>query len=510
MSPGRESPTQDSGPTTQPGVSPVFALNGSNEGRWLTGLLVFAVLVRLTTLGAYPLMDTTEARYGEMARKMIETGDWLWPQFKYGVPHWSKPPLSTWLTAATYLVLGVNEFAARFSSLVACLAVVWLTFDLGTRRAVPGLGQKAAVVLFTTPLFFISAGAAMTDPTLVLGTTLSMAGFWQAMTREGSAARVWGYLFFVGLAIGLLAKGPITLVLTFAPVTIWTLWKGGIGTVWRRLPWISGFILTAALAVPWYLLAESRTPGYLNYYIIGEHWKRYTEAGWKGDMFGTTHARPRGSIWPMAVAATLPWCIVWLGMLWKMRRREMRTTDDDGWRAYLWLWMLASPVFFTFAGNILITYVLPGLPAFALLVAEAWSAVGDERGHGATTKLSSLTIPVLSILGLLFVLPSIAPQYSHKALVAQYKMLRAGDAERLIYVKDAPESAEFYASGKVVTLKSMANLEQYLSAGTRDFYALTQRQFDERTDLIGRLTLVGRYGRYLLLVKQPPRAAPAG
>ena len=202
--------------------------------------------------------------------------------------------------------------------------------------------------------------------------------------------------------------------------------------------------------MPWYLLAESRTPGYLNYYIIGEHWRRYTEAGWKGDMFGTTHARPRGSIWPMAVAATLPWCVVWLGMLWKMRRREMlsRTADDDGWRAYLWLWMLASPVFFTFAGNILITYVLPGLPAFALLVAEAWSAVGDERGHGASTKLSSLTIPVMLVLGLLFVLPRIAPQYSHKALVAQYKMLRASDAERLIYVNEAPESAEFYAKRK--------------------------------------------------------------
>jgi 4-amino-4-deoxy-L-arabinose transferase-like glycosyltransferase len=457
-------------------------------------------------------MDNTEARYAEMARKMVETGDWLWPQFKYGVPHWSKPPLSTWLTAATYLVLGINEFAARLSSLVACLAVMWLTVDLCARRAVPGLGQKAAVVLFTTPLFFISAGAVMTDPTLVLGTTLSMAGFWQAMTRDGRAARVWGYLFFVGLAIGLLAKGPVSLVLTLAPVGLWTLWKGGIRNVWQRLPWISGFILAAAVAAPWYLLAESRTPGYLNYYIVGEHWKRYTEAGWKGDMFGTAHAHPRGLIWPLAVLATLPWCVVWLGMLWKMQLRGMlpRTAADDGWRAYLWLWMLASPVFFTFAGNILITYVLPGIPAFALLVAEAWSAVGDEHAHGASTKLSSLAIPVLLVLGLLFVLPRVAPEHSHKALVAQYKVLRASDAAQLIYVNEAPQSAEFYASGKVVTLKSMMDLEQHLGDDTRDFYALTQQQFDERTDLIGRLTIVGRYGVYLLLTKAPPQVAPAG
>jgi len=507
-----ESPTQNPGPMAQAGASPMSTVIASDEGRWLTWLLVFAVLVRLATLGTYPLMDTTEARYGEMARKMIETGDWLWPQYKYGVPHWSKPPLATWLEAATYLVLGVNEFAARLSSLFVCLAVIWLTFELGARRAVAGLGQKAALVLFTTPLFFISAGAAMTDPALVLGTTLSMAGFWQAMTREGRAARVWGYVFFVGLAIGLLAKGPVTLVLTFAPVAIWTLWKGGIGNVWRRVPWISGSVLTAVLALPWFLLAESRTPGYLNYYIIGEHWKRYTESGWRGDMFGTPHVRPRGSIWPLAVAATLPWCAVWLGMHWKMRQSGTlsRTADDDGWRAYLWLWMLASPVFFTFAGNILITYVLPGLPAFALLVAEAWSTGGDERGRGASTKLWSLAMPVLLVLALVFVLPRFAPQYSHKALVAQYKVLRASDAERLVYVKDAPESAEFYANGKIVTLKSMADLDPYLGDPRRDFYALTQQQFDERSDLAGRLTVVGRYGRYLLLVEASPTAAPAG
>ena len=56
----------------------------------------------------------------------------------------------------------------------------------------------------------------------------------------------------------------------------------------------------------------------------------------------------------------------------------------------------------------------------------------------------------------------------------------------------------------------MADLDPYLGDGTSDFYALTQRQFDERTDLIGRSAIVGRYGRYLLLVITPPHAAPAG
>jgi 4-amino-4-deoxy-L-arabinose transferase-like glycosyltransferase len=483
----------------------------SDERHWLLWLLLIAIVVRIATLGLYPLMDNTEARYAEIARKMIETGNWVTPQFQYGVAFWSKPPLSTWLTAGTYAVLGINEFAARLSSFACCLAVLWITVDLAGSRRVAGLGLRTAVVLFTTPLFFISAGAVMTDAALAVGTTLSMAGFWYAMTRDGRAARVWGYLFFVGLAIGLLAKGPVGVVLTFLPVGLWTLWKGGIGNVWRRLPWISGTLLTVALALPWYLLAESRTPGFLDYFIIGEHWKRYTVTGWKGDMFGTAHARPRGMIWPLAILATLPWCVIWLGMLWQARHRGASQfgVEDRGWRSYLVLWLFASPVFFTFAGNILFTYVLPALPAFALLVGHAWTTVGNGRGRGASTTIAALAIPVLMVLGIAFVVPRVGPEHSQKTLVAQYQALRTAEVERLIYVNEAPQSAEFYASGKVVTVKTLPELDRFLFDGQRDFYALTQSQFDERPDLASRLTPVGRYGRYLLLQDAAPPALPA-
>ena len=199
------------------------------DQRWLVGLLLVAVLVRLATLAAYPLMDNTEARYAEVARKMLETADWVTPHHRYGVAFWSKPPLSIWLTAISYIVFGVNEFAARLASFLPSLGVAWIAWNLALSRGGRDAALRTVVVLLTTPLFFISAGAVMTDPALILGTTLSMAGFWHAMTRDGGGGRVWGYVFFLGLAIGLLAKGPVGVVLTLAPVGIWTLWKGGVG-----------------------------------------------------------------------------------------------------------------------------------------------------------------------------------------------------------------------------------------------------------------------------------------
>jgi 4-amino-4-deoxy-L-arabinose transferase-like glycosyltransferase len=475
--------------------------------RWLTGLLLFAVLVRLATLGAYPLMDNTEARYAEVARKMVETGNWVTPQIRYGVAFWSKPPLSTWLTAGSYLVFGVNEFAARLASLLPSLGVMWMVWHLAMRRAGRELALKSVVVLFTTPLFFISSGAVMTDAALIFGTTLSMVGFWQAMTGSGRAARTWGYLFFVGLAIGLLAKGPVGVVLTLGPIGVWTLWKGGIANVWQRLPWIFGTVLTALLAVPWYLLAESRTPGYLYYFIVGEHWKRYTESGWQGDMFGTAHARPRGTIWLFAVVSTLPWSAVWLGLWARLRRTKDRpepTPGDDGWRAYLWLWTLASPVFFTPAGNILATYVLPGLPAFALLVADAWVAAGDEGRANAGTRYFGLIMPVAMIAGVLFAVPRIAPNYSHKAIVAEYLERRSSPAQQLIYLGPAPLSAEFYAGGKLVMAASDDDLERYLQDGKTDFFVLTDAELESLPGLRGRLVPLSRSGRYQLLQETAP------
>jgi 4-amino-4-deoxy-L-arabinose transferase-like glycosyltransferase len=501
-------------PSSLPSSAPAASsASSASEHRWLIVVLLVALAIRVVTLGAYPLMDNTEARYAEIARKIVETGDWVMPQFKYGVPFWSKPPLSMWMTAVSYLVLGVSEFSARLPSLLACLPVAWLTYALAARRAGVDAGLRAAVVMVTTPLYFVSAGAVMTDPALMLGTTLSMVGFWQALTRRGTASTVWGYAFFVGLAIGLLAKGPVGVVLTLAPVGAWTLWERRVAEVWRRLPWITGTLLTIALAVPWYVLAERRTPGFLDYFIVGEHWKRYTESGWKGDMFGTAHSRPRGAIWPLALAFTLPWCAIAITFaLQAWRRHGTRAvvaplrphSSDDGWRAYLWLWMLAPLVFFTFAGNILFTYVLPGLPAFALLTAEAWTAADERVRRGIWLRSAGLIVPLGVVLGIAFVVPRFAIANSHRDLVGEYVRDRSDPAQQLVYLHEAPQSAEFYARGKVVTLAPGTDFDAYVRSHPRDFYALTDGQLRSMPAQRERLATIASFGRYALLRASSP------
>ena len=77
------------------------AVASSPGARWLLALLAVALAVRLVTLGTYPLADTSEARYGEIARVMRETGNWVTPQETPGTPFWAKPPLYAWFSAAS-------------------------------------------------------------------------------------------------------------------------------------------------------------------------------------------------------------------------------------------------------------------------------------------------------------------------------------------------------------------------------------------------------------------------
>src|SRR4029450_13648636 len=179
------------------------------ERRIAALVIVVCIVVRLATLGAYPLMDSTESRYAEIARKMLETGNWLTPQFDYGVPFWAKPPLSTWLSAASMGAIGVGEFAARLPSLLlALLSGVPIALHAMLRGG-RALALWTLGLFASTGLVFIAAGAVMTDPALVLGTTLSMSGFWLAVRGPDRMRAPSALAFLRCLALVRLAQGPL-------------------------------------------------------------------------------------------------------------------------------------------------------------------------------------------------------------------------------------------------------------------------------------------------------------
>ncbi|RJG13335.1 glycosyltransferase family 39 protein [Pseudomonas cavernicola] len=435
-------------------------------------LVLLALLVMRVVLMYYiPLTDTTEARYAEIARKMLETGNWVTPLHDYGVPFWAKPPLSTWLSASAMGLFGQNALAARLPSLLVSLATLWLTFDLARRHSGRDAATAATLFLAGGLLFFIAAGSVMTDPAFLFCVTLSQVAFWHAMRQP---ERLWRYLFFVGLGLGLLAKGPLALVLAGLPIFFWVLLRKQWQDLWHNLPWITGSLLMLVIALPWYLLAEARTPGFLDYFIMGENVHRFLDPGWHGDKYGFAHNTPHGLIWLYALGALFPWSIAML--VWLFRQRHQLSAllpDQEGWLLYLCLWTVMTPLFFSLSGHIIFPYSLPMLPGCALLFAELWSRARSPSERSSLPWIAASTGALFGVLLLLNALSSDQFLRTQKAVIAAWQHAQPTQDSALVYWDSRREfSAEFYSAGRAKTTHDAAQLEQLTDHPSRDYLVL--------------------------------------
>ena len=428
----------------------------SSRSFWL--LLSVAILIRLLSLAGYPLMDTTEARYGEMARLMVETGNWVTPQIDYNIPFWGKPPLFTWVSALGIELFGRTEFAVRFPHWLAGIATLAVIGYFAKKIQVNI--YAAILVLATCGIFAIASGAVMTDMLLTLSIALTMVAIylsWQCYERAQGVTRkgyLWGYLGFVGLGVGLLAKGPLAIVLVGLAVFPWLLIqhgiKGAFVALWQRFPIISGSFWMLAIALPWYLAAEHATPGFLDYFIVGEHFKRFIVSGWEGDLYGSAHNQVRGTIWVYWLTSSAPWSFIFPILLWK-RKTDIKTVNTNyrGLFSFLFLWMLAPLVLFTFAGNILPAYVLPGIPALALLVAVLLKE-GDEKWFQGV----ALIIPVVLIVALIYLNLGKGESRSDKYLLSDMDTSLS-----IFYIDKRPFSGQFYSNGRAKLYQGKESLK---------------------------------------------------
>ncbi len=479
---------------------------------WLARLLVFLIVCRFVLLIVAPHYDPSESRYAEISRKMVETGNWLTPQFDYGVPFWGKPPLSMWMSAVGIQIFGPNEFGSRIFIFLAAMVVLLLVAKAARREYGDKSGLAAATILMGMPLFFYCSAAVMTDLALVLGTTLAMVAFRQTLL---SSSKGWGYGVFIGLAIGLLAKGPLALVIAMPPIVGWVMLTGLWRRAWTNVPWISGSVLMLLIAVPWYVMAEKRTPGFLDYFIVGEHWKRFTVKGWKGDLYGSGHAVTPGAIWFFAVVTSIPWCLGLIGVPFRQWKKSRSwALEADGRGAYWLLWTLWPLVFFTPARNVILPYPLPALPAFAILLAGlSW----QRSNGGKHTGIHPLHPGILGVSAALtgfvvlavLLLPGASFQGSERNLVKRFvRDKQPGD--QLCYYERRKYSGEFYTQGKVLLAKTADDLRTQLDAPGRLFLQINPKRLNKLpTETQARFTKVETFSdESTLYVEQ--NATPEG
>jgi 4-amino-4-deoxy-L-arabinose transferase-like glycosyltransferase len=436
---------------------------------------IWLVLLRLVTAASIPLMETTEARYGEIARKMLETGNWLYLQNTYDSPFWAKPPLYAWLSAASMGILGVNELAARLPAILLGIATVYLTYLTMRRELNAALAVRASLVLATLVGFLLGMGALMTDPSLVFCVTLSLCSWWNFHT---SNEKKWGLLFFAGIGAGLLAKGPLALVLIGLPIFFYLLVCGGWAAAVSSLPWALGSVIAFALPAAWYLLVEFKTPGFIAYFVLGEHVYRFLKPGWAGDLYGNAHHQPYGTIWLYAAAGLLPWSLLLTGYFFQAPRALLGKIRSRRFLVFLGLWCLTPLVFFSAAANIVWPYFLPMAPAFAMLCA----VLIDVRDNTFQWFIAA-SVAVISAVSV-FASDLILKQNdehtkSAKRIIARWQAQeRAADERLAYYSKRRIYSAEFYTNGKIRWAKTPESVAQLISDKQIDYLIANAPEYD--------------------------------
>lgn len=336
------------------------------------------VLARLATLGVIDLIDTTEGRYASTAQLMVERNDWVTPWIIYkGVeePYLGKPPLHFWLMNTSYEIFGLNNFSARLPSLVSAIAIGLTLFLLAKSVFGRRSAYTAALVFGSSLMTFFLGGACVLDVTLTVGITLAVAGF--ALAER---SRLWGYLCFAGLGLGVLVKGPVAVVFFGMVVAPWLASRWWLKRGWsqelRALPWITGIALFLTVCIPWYIAAEIRNPGFLEYFIWTENIGRFLSKSYD-DHYGSGHVQFRGAAWLWMIPSLVPWSLILLATLIERRRdfslkRSFQTITGDDWLSLGFFWTISCPLLLIFARQYTPTYLCSSIPGFAFLMAGLW------------------------------------------------------------------------------------------------------------------------------------------
>lgn len=321
-------------------------------------------------ISAIGLTGPDEPRYAAVAREMYQTGDWITPRL-HGEPWFEKPVLLYWGAALGFVLFGVGEFGARLPSALGATATVFALYFVCRRLWGRATGVWASLILCSSVGYFAFGRAASTDMPLTACLTLALLAFLMGQDAEEPYRRRWFRAFYAFLGLGVLAKGPVAVLLPVLALLIYLVSR-------RRLPeWKSwrpqDAWIILLVSAPWYV-AVTWANGYefVRVFLIDQNFQRFTS-----NIHG--HERPFYFYIPALMMLTFPWTFVVLPAL----RRKL---EEKEW-ILLW-WTVVPVLFFSLSGSKLPGYILPSVPPFVMLVARGISG-GTSRSFRVATFIEA-------------------------------------------------------------------------------------------------------------------------
>ncbi|HLY98555.1 MAG TPA: glycosyltransferase family 39 protein [Candidatus Angelobacter sp.] len=341
-------------------------------------------------LGAFGLVGADEPRYAQIAREMAVRHDWVVPTLN-GAPWLEKPALLYWKIINSYAIFGFHDWAARIPAASHALVLVVAAFFF-MRRFRPGTEMNAALITASCAAIIGFGRGASTDMLLSAPFCIALLAWW---TWHETEKKVWLAVFYGLLAIGALAKGPVAPALAVLIVGAYAAVRRD-AKIFLRTLWWPGFVLFFAMVLPWFIAIQLRVPNFFRSFFIEHNLQR----------FGTNRYQHSQPVWYyliVFVLSTLPWTIFVLSALVstardairKIKNREETTPSEEaGGNSlpfFFLLWTLIPVLFFSVSRSKLPGYILPAIPAAALLTAD-WL-------HRAENALSRVRLVLHAVIG---------------------------------------------------------------------------------------------------------------
>jgi len=356
-------------------------------------VVVVAALVFLGCMVSPPgLMDDVDAAHGQLARNMLESGDWIIPHLN-GVVYVEKAPLPYWMIAIAFRIFGVHDWAARLpfalAAVLLCLVTALYSRWAFGRRA----GFYSGLVLATCIGLFLFTRILIPDVMVTLCVCLGFWFFQRALNEDHDEPHPgrWAPLLAATLGVGVMLKGLIALLVPVGGALAYLAVTRQLFNreTWRRLHVFSSACVFLAVAAPWHVLATLRLPPYLDFtmksvpgqyhgffwfYFMNEHVLRFLGLRYPHD-YNTV---PRVAFWLLNLLWLFPWSF-YLPAAWRLGYKPIDRAGRARLLALCWTGFLL--VFFTFSTT-QEYYSMPIYPALALLLGCAMANAKDD----ATTK----------------------------------------------------------------------------------------------------------------------------
>jgi len=463
-------------------------------------IVLFFIIIAfyLYGLGQLPLLGPDEPRYAQVAREMFLRADLVTPTLG-GHTWFEKPALLYWMMIAAYKIFGVGEWSARLGPAVCGLLTIAAVWRVG--NAV-GVGLWSALVMASCLGLIVFSRAASFDVVVTMTTTWSLA-FFLLYEIERKPRLLIGFYVFVGLS--LLAKGLVGIVIPFGVVGVYYLLRRRWPErdVFLSLVW--GLPLAIAVSAIWYGPVIARHGWtFVDEFFVQHHFARYVSNKYH-------HPQPIYFYPAIILLLALPWTPFLIAALVKARRWVWLKNDGNESlsivRVFALAWLVMPIVFFSFSGSKLPGYILPALPAAALLIAD-WIAARNGR------LIPHVAIFAGTLLLVLIALQWVAPKFAARESVRD--LLRLADARGygnvpVIAQRSDDRSAQFYAhdrviyndEGEVITFDEIT-LDEARAHGPK-LLVLMQSQYVDEFRGAANIEVIGDNGRIAVLAWEPQR-----